>query len=255
MANAAENAAPAVTDAATLPAPVARSSVATDIALIASFAAFIAVCAILPGIPTGTSVPITLQTFGVTLAGLVLGWRRGGLAVLLYLVLGLAGLPIFSGGAGGVAVLQGASAGYLLAFPVGAVVAGLLAGRGLSGADRFVASTTASALAARFDRLGEGLVPARRHPTRLVGSVGSRIFRSTATWRYVALFVSGLGASFLVIHPAGIVGLMHKFDISFHEALLGDLPFWPGDIIKNLAAAGVALAIFRAFPDMLRNRR
>ena len=69
--------------------PVARSSAATDVALVATFAAFIAVCAILPAIPVpGSAVPITLQTFGVMLAGLVLGARRGALAALLYLAVG-----------------------------------------------------------------------------------------------------------------------------------------------------------------------
>lgn len=115
-----------------LPAPVARRSAATDLALVASFAALVAVCAVLPAIPVGGAVPITLQTFGVALTGLVLGPRRGFLALLLYVVVGLAGLPILSGGTGGLGVLAGASAGYLLAFPLSAALTGagsLLAGR------------------------------------------------------------------------------------------------------------------------------
>lgn len=112
--------------ALTAPAPVARVSVATDVALIATFAAFVAVCAVLPAIPTGGAVPITLQTFGVVLTGLVLGPRRGFLALLLYVAVGLAGLPVFSGAVGGVGVLAGPSAGYLLAFPLAAAVAGAL---------------------------------------------------------------------------------------------------------------------------------
>lgn len=107
-----------------LPVPVARTSVATDVALVATFAAFVAVCAVLPAIPTGGAVPITLQTFGVVLTGLVLGPRRGALALLLYLAVGLAGLPVFSGAVGGLGVLAGPSAGYLLAFPLAAAVAG-----------------------------------------------------------------------------------------------------------------------------------
>lgn len=110
--------------ALTAPVPVARVSVATDVALIATFAAFVAVCAVLPAIPTGGAVPITLQTFGVVLTGLVLGPRRGFLALLLYVAVGLAGLPVFSGAVGGVGVLAGPSAGYLLAFPVAAALAG-----------------------------------------------------------------------------------------------------------------------------------
>ncbi|NMM30844.1 MAG: biotin transporter BioY [Cellulomonas sp.] len=132
--------------------PVTRSSAATDVALVATFAAFIAVCAILPAIPVpGSAVPITLQTFGVMLAGLVLGARRGALAALLYLAVGAAGLPVFSGGAGGVGVFAGLSAGYLLAFPLAAALAGYLATQagGLRPTVRYVAlfgSATAASL-------------------------------------------------------------------------------------------------------------
>ncbi len=101
-----------------------------DLALIAGFAALIAACALLPGITVGTSgVPITLQTFGVLLAGAVLGATRGFLAVALYVVVGLAGLPIFSGGAGGVGVLAGPSVGYLLGFAPAAFLCGFLVER------------------------------------------------------------------------------------------------------------------------------
>src|SRR5665647_2257437 len=69
---------------------VPRTAV-TDVALIATMAAFIAVCAVLPSITLPVMVvPITLQTFGVMLAGVLLGARRGALAVLLYLAVGLA---------------------------------------------------------------------------------------------------------------------------------------------------------------------
>lgn len=105
-----------------------RTSV--DIALIAGFAALIAACAILPGISVGASgVPITLQTFGVLLAGAVLGATRGFLAVVLYVVVGLAGLPIFSGGTAGIAVLSGPSVGYLLAFAPAAFLCGFIVER------------------------------------------------------------------------------------------------------------------------------
>ena len=79
-----------------------RRSTATDIALIAAFAALIAACAVVGGIPVGgAGVDITLQTFGVLLAGCVLGMVRGFLAVSLYLLLGAIGLPVFAGHTGG----------------------------------------------------------------------------------------------------------------------------------------------------------
>ncbi|QZY28202.1 biotin transporter BioY [Nocardioides coralli] len=107
-----------------------RRSTSTDLALIAGFAALVAVCALLPAIKVGAGiVPITLQTFAVLLAGAVLGARRGFLAVLLYVVVGAAGLPVFSGGASGLAVLAGPSGGYLVGFPLAAGLCGFLVER------------------------------------------------------------------------------------------------------------------------------
>lgn len=114
----------------TTEAPAARSrptSVSTtDLALVASFAALIAACALVGGIPVGGGgVDLTLQTFGVLLAGAVLGPVRGFLAVSLYLGLGAIGLPVFSSYTGGLSSFTGASAGYLLTFPLAAAIVGL----------------------------------------------------------------------------------------------------------------------------------
>jgi biotin transport system substrate-specific component len=74
-----------------------------------------------------TPVPLTLQTFGVLLIAVFFGARTSALAALLYLVGGAAGLPVFQPfGAPGAARLFGPTAGYLLAFPVAAFVAGRL---------------------------------------------------------------------------------------------------------------------------------
>lgn len=107
--------------------PKRRRSVTTDLALIAGFAALISACAYIGAIPTGgAGVPITLQTFGVMLAGCVLGPVRGFLAVSLYLLLGAIGLPVFAEHSSGLAVFTGVSAGYLIAFPIAAALAGFL---------------------------------------------------------------------------------------------------------------------------------
>jgi biotin transport system substrate-specific component len=74
-------------------------------------------------------VPVSLQTFFVALAGLAEGPRRGALAAGLYLLAGLAGLPVFAGGVGGPAIFLKPSAGFALAFPLGAAVAGLASPR------------------------------------------------------------------------------------------------------------------------------
>lgn len=98
-----------------------------DLAYIALFAALSAVLGLLPAVPVpAVPVPITAQTLGVMLAGAVLGARRGFLALLLFLVLVAVGLPVLAGGRGGLAVFAGPSAGFLYAWPLGALVTGLL---------------------------------------------------------------------------------------------------------------------------------
>jgi len=109
--------------------PRARTWATTDVSLVATFGAVIAVGSLVAVPVSGVPVPITLQTFAVLLAGAVLGARRGSLAVLLYLAVGLAGLPIFAQGFGGPAVIGRPSAGYLLAFPLAAWVIGAVAER------------------------------------------------------------------------------------------------------------------------------
>ncbi len=98
-----------------------------DLALVASFAALIAVLGLPGGIHVfGNAVPVTLQTMGVMLAGSILGWKRASLSVLVLLVLVAAGLPLLSGGRGGLAVFFGPSAGYLFGWVFGAAVIGWL---------------------------------------------------------------------------------------------------------------------------------
>ena len=75
-------------------------------------------------------VPMTLQTFAVFLIGLTYGWRLGGITVALYLLEGALGLPVFSGGKGGMLVFMGPTAGYLVGFLLAATACGWLAERG-----------------------------------------------------------------------------------------------------------------------------
>jgi len=77
-------------------------------------------------------VPYTLQTFFVLLSAAFLGGRNGSLSQLLYLAAGLIGVPVFSGGSFGVAVLAGPTAGYLLGFPVAGMVVGTIVRHGKS---------------------------------------------------------------------------------------------------------------------------
>ncbi|HKF02564.1 MAG TPA: biotin transporter BioY [Candidatus Sulfotelmatobacter sp.] len=103
-----------------------------QIALVVGATLFVALCAhiTIPLMPL-TPVPLTVQNFGVLVVGLLLGSRRGFAAMMLYLVEGMAGLPVFSPiGPGGVAQLFGPTGGFLLAYPFVAFVAGYVFERG-----------------------------------------------------------------------------------------------------------------------------
>lgn len=78
----------------------------------------------------GTPVPVTGQTLGVLLVGVLLGSRKGALSVLAYLAEGSLGLPFFAGGKAGAGLLIGATGGYLMGFALAAFAVGLLAERG-----------------------------------------------------------------------------------------------------------------------------
>ena len=98
-----------------------------DLVYIALFAALIAVLGVFPPITVPVvGVPITAQSMGVMLAGALAGAKRGGLAVVLFLVLVAIGLPLLSGGRGGFGVFLSASGGFLLSFPIAAALIGYL---------------------------------------------------------------------------------------------------------------------------------
>lgn len=103
---------------------VSRGFQASDLALIAVFAALMAVFALIPPIFTVGAVPFSLAMIIVLLAPLVLGSIRSGAAMALYLLVGVAGLPVFSGGASGPAKLIGPTGGYLMGY----IACGLICG-------------------------------------------------------------------------------------------------------------------------------
>ncbi len=102
----------------------ARRTSARDVAIIAVFAAITAALGLLPAVYLPISpVPVTAQTFGVILAGAVIGGRRAAASQLLFLALVALGLPLLAGGRGGIGVFVSPTVGFLIAFPV---VAGLI---------------------------------------------------------------------------------------------------------------------------------
>ena len=90
-----------------------------DMVYIAMFAVLIAVCS---WISVPATVPFTLQTFGVFVTVGVLGGKRGSLSVLVYLLLGMIGVPVFAGFSGGIGYLLGSTGGYIIGFLFSALV-------------------------------------------------------------------------------------------------------------------------------------
>ncbi len=99
---------------------VSTSSFKTiDIVYIAVFAALMAICS---WISIPTTVPFTLQTFAVFLAVRLLGGKRGTLSVLVYILLGAIGVPVFAGFSGGFGVILGSTGGYIIGFIASALI-------------------------------------------------------------------------------------------------------------------------------------
>ena len=204
----------------TAPTRDARTVTSFDLANIAVFAALTCVLALAPAIPVGAlGVPITLQTLAVYLTGMILGGRRGFAALALYVIVGLLGVPVFAGFVGGPAVLGGPTVGYLLSFPFAAALVGVLAHRSV-----------------RSERV-----------RRRAGSTSATLGRRGGL--AVTLFGAAL-AGLVLSHVMGVVGMMLTAGLSLRAALLTDLAFVPGDLIKALVAALIAVAVHRAFPRM-----
>ena len=159
MSTTVDSSEPPRTAAASSPRPTSPS--------IAAFAALISACAYVGAIPVGgTGVPITLQTFGVMLAGCVLGPVRGFLATALYLGLGAIGLPVFAEHSSGLGVFTGPSVGYLISFPFAALVGGLLV-KYVAGPHRQDPRPLRLPVLARRQRAGDPPPRHRRHEALL----------------------------------------------------------------------------------------
>jgi biotin transport system substrate-specific component len=104
---------------------------AKQAAVVVSASLFVALCARVTIPLPFTPVPLTLQNFGVLLVGLTLGARRGFVAMALYLIEGVSGMPVFNPtGPGGIAQLIGPTGGFLMVYPLVAGVAGLILNTG-----------------------------------------------------------------------------------------------------------------------------
>ena len=103
----------------------------TNIVMVGVFAAVLAVLSQI-SFPLPSGIPVTLQTFAVALCGYALGCKRGTLAVLVYIVLGAVGLPVFANFSGGFGSLVGLAGGYIYGFLPMAALAIVLGVAGLA---------------------------------------------------------------------------------------------------------------------------
>jgi biotin transport system substrate-specific component len=122
---------PATLADATIPALAVRGGTAIRAAaLVVAGAALTGAAAQLSFHVPWTQVPYTGQTAAVLLVGTALGWRLGAASMLLYLVVGIVGVPVFSAGAHGIEQVLGYTGGYLAGFVLAAALVGRLADRG-----------------------------------------------------------------------------------------------------------------------------
>lgn len=113
------------TQTATITPGTANRRLSTkEIVLAAMFAAVMTVISQI-SLPMPTGVPITIQVFGVALIGVVLGWRLGLFSMLVYILLGAVGLPVFANFHGGFSSLIGLTGGYIWSWPIMAVLCGI----------------------------------------------------------------------------------------------------------------------------------
>ena len=151
----------------------------------------------------GSPVPVSLQTYFVVFAGIILGPKLGALSSLLYLGLGVVGFPVFAQGASGLGIILGPTGGYLVGFIAGAWGAGLLF----------------------HTRLFWGTSQSK-NPNSLRTILGGA--------------VSGL-FGFALVYLPGLVWLSIQLDAGFVQTLgFGLLPFLVGDVLKLLACGATA---------------
>ena len=162
--------------------------------------AILIVMAYVPTIPLGI-VPITIQNIGIMLAGTLLGWRNGFLAIIVWLFLAAIGLPVLTGGAGGFPAFFSATAGDLWAYPFAALLIGLTI--------------------TYLDHLNYT--------------------------NFVTMFLTILIFGVVLIDVSGAFGLHIVTHMPLTKALIFQLAFIPGDIIKAVVTTIITLTLRRRF--------
>jgi len=189
-------------------------------------------------IPLGfTPVPLTLQTFFVLLSGAILGSNLGLFSQAGYLLLGAAGLPIFSGAGSGLLYLFGPTAGYLWGFIIASFVVGRLINSHLLKAKLTPSASLTSVPSTLL--AGTSVRPRPEEPFREgLGPEGGRVnpeFIEGLNFWSIFLYMS---IANIILLLCGTLWLYLGLRFTIKQAiLLGFLPFVAGDIIKIIVAA------------------
>ena len=182
-----------------------------DITVAALFTALIAVGAFI-SIPIGL-VPITLQTLFLMLAVFTLG--KALLASLVYVVIGILGIPVFAGGNGGPSHIFSPTFGYLIAFVIGAYITAAMVERGLNNAS--VKSCSCVICAHKFELL---------------------VYLKAGIVYTIIIYVIGLAYLYVILNV-----YLHKNVSIFTVFKTGCFVFLPGDIIKMIAAMLISIKL------------
>lgn len=182
----------------------------TALVLCGVFAALMAVCSFIT-IPLGfTPIPVNLATLGVFLTGGILGKKYGSISLIVYILLGAVGIPVFAGFKGGLGVLAGPTGGYIIGYLAAAFLTGLL-------------------VEIVFHKTSSGTGSGSRSKT--TGTAKSR------TLRFIGIILSmiiGLAACYAL----GTAWFMISTGTGFGAAMVACvIPFLPGDAVKIVAGA------------------
>lgn len=192
----------------------AASSASTKIfsktIIVALFAAFICAGSFIH-IPLPGGVPVAIQDMMAMLAGLLLGSLYGGLSVLLFLLLGCVGLPVFTGKAGLHVIIAGPTGGFLVGYLAGAIAGGLVL--------KFFWKDA-------------------------VVETGDVNLKKTTMIRNIVVVTVAAVAATLVVFVIGIFGFMRIVDGGIQKALaLAVIPFIPGNILKIVVMVPLTLRL------------
>ncbi len=182
----------------------------TALVLCGVFAALMAVCSFIT-IPLGfTPIPINLATLGVFLTGGILGKKYGSISLIVYILLGAVGVPVFAGFKGGLGVLAGPTGGYIIGYLAAAFLTGLLV--------EIVFRKTASS-----SESGSR--------SKTAGTAKSR------TLRFIGIILSMI-AGLAACYALGTAWFMISTGTGLGAAMISCvIPFLPGDAVKIVAGA------------------